>query len=89
MFARRAGVRPKDLASAPLPLGEVGIFQLINALPTVIKRIEEREDLQELFGEHFTVSDRIESILRQIAGGTTLKFFGAFRPDGVEGWKSG
>jgi segregation and condensation protein A len=27
-----------------------------------------------LFGEHYTVSDKIESILRQIASGVTLKF---------------
>jgi segregation and condensation protein A len=73
MFAR-AGLAVADFASAPLPLGEVGIFQLINALQTVIKRVEAREDLREVFGEHFTVSDKIESILRQVAGGTTLKF---------------
>src|ERR1700682_4593705 len=73
MFVR-AGLAVADFASAPLPLGEVGIFQLINALQTVIKRVEAREDLQEVFGEHFTVSDKIESILRQVAGGTTLKF---------------
>src|SRR5204862_3901495 len=73
MFAR-AGLAVADFASAPLPLGEVGIFQLITALQTVIKRVAAREDLQEVFGEHFTVSDKIESILRQVAGGVTLKF---------------
>ena len=73
MFAR-AGLKVADFASAPLPLGEVGIFQLINALQSVIKRVETREDLQQLFGEHFTVSDKIESILRQIGSGVTLKF---------------
>jgi segregation and condensation protein A len=73
MFAR-AGLKVVDFASAPLPLGEVGIFQLINALQTVIKRAEAREDLQQLFGEHYTVSDKIESILRQMASGVTLKF---------------
>src|SRR4030088_1870203 len=34
------------LAAAPLRLGEVGIFQLINAFQNVIKRVEAREDLQ-------------------------------------------
>src|SRR4051812_32921470 len=77
MFAR-AGLKVADFASAPLPLGEVGIFQLINALQTVIKRVEAREDLQQLFGEHFTVSDKIESILRQIGSGVTLMFWGLF-----------
>ena len=72
IFAREGGssLAPQE----PLRLGEVGIFQLINALQTVIKRVEAREDLQQLFGEHYTVSDKIESILRQIAGGVTLKF---------------
>ena len=61
-------------ASAPLRLGEVGIFQLINAFQTVIKRVEAREDLREIFGEHFTVSDKIESILQRVSGGVALKF---------------
>jgi segregation and condensation protein A len=73
MFARSGSV-PGEVALAPLSLGEVGIFQLINALQTVIKRVEAREDLREVFGEHFTVSDKIESILRQVAGGVALKF---------------
>jgi segregation and condensation protein A len=40
----------------------------------VIKRIEAREDLQEMFGEHFTVSEKIDEILRRITEGTGLKF---------------
>ena len=59
---------------APLPLGEVGIFQLINAFRTVIKRVEAREDLREIFGEHFTVSEKIDSILERVAGGLVLRF---------------
>ena len=70
----RAGLKVADFATAPLPLGEVGIFQLINALQTVIKRVEAREDLQQLFGEHYTVSDKIDLILRQMASGVSLKF---------------
>src|SRR4051812_47594036 len=64
-----------DLASAaPLRLGEVGIFQLINAFQTVIKRLEAREDLQEIFGEHYTVSDKITWILQRVADGVPLRF---------------
>jgi segregation and condensation protein A len=73
IFAR-TGNAPGTLAVAPLPLGEVGIFQLINALQTVIKRVEAREDLREIFGEHFTVSDKIDSILRHVSSGVALKF---------------
>lgn len=58
----------------PLRLGDVGIFQLINAFQNVIKRIEARQDLREIFGEHFTVSEKIEMILQRIASGAGLKF---------------
>ena len=66
------------IVDLPLRLGEVGIFQLINAFQTVIKRVEAREDLQEIFGEHFTVSDKIDMILRQIAGGGRIRFSDLF-----------
>jgi segregation and condensation protein A len=70
----RGGTPDAELLAAPLRLGEVGIFQLINALQNVIKRIEAREDLREIFGEHFTVSDKIETILQRVAAGRSLKF---------------
>lgn len=70
----RIAPAPADLMPAPLRLGEVGIFQLINAFQNVIKRIEAREDLREIFGEHFTVSEKIDSILQRVAGGVSLKF---------------
>jgi segregation and condensation protein A len=73
MFAR-SGTGLEVIAAAPLPLGEVGIFQLINAFQTVLKRVEAREDFREIFGEHFTVSDKIDSILRRVAAGRPLKF---------------
>jgi segregation and condensation protein A len=56
----------------------VGIFQLINAFQTVIKRLEAREDLQEIFGENFTVSDKIERILQSLAGGGSIRFSDLF-----------
>jgi segregation and condensation protein A len=58
----------------PLSLGDVGIFQLINAFQTVIKRVEARENLREIFGEHFTVSEKIDWILQRIADGAPLRF---------------
>jgi len=63
-----------DFEPAPLRLGEVGIFQLVNAFHNVVKRLEAREDLREIFGEHYTVSDKIETILQRVASGTRLKF---------------
>ena len=62
------------ITAAPLRLGEVGIFQLINAFQNVIKRLDARENLQEIFGEHYTVSDKIEWILQRMADGVVLRF---------------
>jgi len=72
IFARiGSGFTPE---TASLHLGEVGIFQLINAFQNVIKRLEAREDLQEIFGENYTVSDKIERILQTLADGRSVKF---------------
>jgi segregation and condensation protein A len=73
MFVRLAN-GGDEFAVAPLRLGEVGIFQLINAFQNVLKRVDAREDLQEIFGEHYTVSDKIEWILRRVGDGVPLRF---------------
>src|SRR6202023_783093 len=36
--------------------------------------IEAREDLQEIFGERFSVSDKIEKILERVSNGTPVRF---------------
>lgn len=72
IFARIGdGVVPE---MAPLHLGEVGIFQLINAFQNVLKRIDARENLSEIFGENFTVSDKIERILQTLSSGRSVRF---------------
>src|SRR5437879_4012445 len=72
IFARLGAGLTTDIA--PLRLGEVGIFQLINAFQNVIKRLEAREDLREMFGEHFTVSDKIDWILQRVGEGVAVRF---------------
>jgi segregation and condensation protein A len=74
---------PRESASSlaiqePLRLGEVGIFQLINAFQTVIKRIEDRQEVQEILGERFSVSEKIDMILRRIGAGAPLRFSDLF-----------
>ena len=65
-----------DLAPAEnLLVEEVGIFDLINAFQKILKRIEgKREDLREIFAENFTVSDKIDYLLRVTSEGTSMKF---------------
>ena len=72
VFAREAA--PIAALDQPFLLSEVGIFQLINAFQNVIKRVEAREHVQEIFGEQFSVSDKIDMILRRTANGAGLRF---------------
>ena len=70
----RAASGTDEFAAMPLRLGEVGIFQLINAFQNVLKRVDAREDLREIFGEHYSVSDKIEWIIKRVADGVPLRF---------------
>ena len=72
IFTRDGGSAP--MSDAPLPLHEVGIFQLIHAFQEVIKRVEAREEFREIFGERFTVSEKIEKILQRVANGSSIRF---------------
>ena len=72
LFIRDGGTAP--VSEAPLPLHEVGIFQLIHAFQEVIKRAEAREDLGEIFAERFSVSDKIEKILDRVGNGGSVRF---------------
>jgi segregation and condensation protein A len=70
----RDGSGSAAISDAPLSLHEVGIFQLIHAFQEVIRRVEAREDLQEIFGERFSVSDKIEKILKRVGNGRPVRF---------------
>ena len=79
IFTRDVGV----IVEAPLRLAEVGIFQLIHAFQNVIKRVEARENLGEIFGERFTVSEKIDIILQRVANGASLRFSDLFSDTAV------
>ena len=76
IFAREGSA--SSLLQEPLRLEEVGIFQLINAFQTVIRRIEAREDMQEIFSERFSVSEKIDIILQRVANEARLRFSDLF-----------
>jgi len=56
------------------PLSEVSIFDLINAFQKALKRIHKTEDLREIFEENYTVSDKIDFVLRMTESRVPLKF---------------
>ena len=54
---------------------EVGIFDLISAFQKVLKKLEDRrEDLREIFEENFTVSDKIDFIIRTTSANRRIAF---------------
>ena len=77
IFARDGG-SSAAIADGPLRLREVGIFELIHAFQTVIKRVEAREDLREIFGERFSVSEKIDLILQRVGNGAAVRFSDLF-----------
>ena len=72
LFARL----PDGPETAPeRPLGDVSVFDLISAFNNVLKRIATKsEDLREIFEENYTVSDKIDLIMKMTAGDVSLKF---------------
>jgi len=75
----RVPEKPEFEDSATLLKSEVGIFDLISAFQKVLKKIElKREDLREIFEESFTVSDKIDFIMRTVQGHHPVTFFDLF-----------
>ena len=65
-----------DLAPAEnLLVEEVGIFDLIHAFQKILRRIEKKTaDLREIFEENFTVSDKIDYLLKVTSSGVAMRF---------------
>jgi segregation and condensation protein A len=53
---------------------EVSIFDLVNAVNTVLKRFNKREDTRDIFEDKWTVSEKIEHLLKLSGEKNTLKF---------------
>ncbi len=64
--------------AAERPLAEVSIFDLINAFNGALKRLHKPEDLREIFQENFTVSDKIDLIMKMTSSGVPLRFYELF-----------
>jgi segregation and condensation protein A len=70
MFSRMAETVPVP----ERPLGDVSVFDLINAFNGILKRINQKEDLREIFEENYTVGDKIDLILKLMSAGVPLRF---------------
>ena len=78
--ARQEGVYPRlpaklEFASdMPAPKPDVSIFDLLNAVNSVLKRFAKRDTTREIYEDKWTVSEKIESIVRALATRETIRF---------------
>jgi segregation and condensation protein A len=73
----RLPAKPEFAAETPAP-SDVSLFDLVNAVSAILKRVSQREDLRDVFEDKWTVSEKIEYILKALAERPLLKFFELF-----------
>lgn len=66
-YQRGAEVLVPERAAGSAVVGDLGIFDLINAFQKVLARVNQSEDLKEIFEERFTVGDKINTIQQMMA----------------------
>lgn len=59
-------------------LKDVGIFDLISAFNEALSKIP-KEELTEIFGDRFTVADKVDSLLAQFKESSKLSFLGILK----------
>ena len=70
----RLPVRPEEPAPAAPPRGEASLFDLINAVTEVLKRVGQRDDSREIFEDKWSVSEKIEFLVKLTAEKASVKF---------------
>lgn len=72
-FAHQADLTEVPVVEEP-GLAEVSIFDLIRAFQKVLKRFEEAHDFGDIVDDRYTVADKIEWLLQEIAPGGVRRF---------------
>jgi segregation and condensation protein A len=58
----------------PAPRMEASVFDLLNAVNAVLKRIVQRDDPRDIFEDKWTVSEKIEQMVKLISEKPVIKF---------------
>lgn len=70
----RLPAKPEFEIEAPTLGRDVGLFDLINAVNAILKRISQREDLRDIFEDRWTVSEKIEELVQRLTGESGIRF---------------
>jgi segregation and condensation protein A len=74
----RLPVKPEFAREEPHIGGQASLFDLLNAVNAILKRVGEREELRDIFEDKWTVSEKIEDIMQQMSRSASLKFSALF-----------
>ena len=77
--ARQEDIFPRvpgklEFTTEPNVRPDVSVFDLVNAVNAILKRFDKREDLRDIFEDKWTVSEKIEQMMRSIANQQRMKF---------------
>jgi segregation and condensation protein A len=77
--ARQEAVFPRtpgklEFERETVPRAEASIFELVNAVSLVLKRFHKPHDLRDIFEDKWTVSEKIEHLVRTLAERSPLRF---------------
>ncbi len=70
----RLPIKPVFAEEKPLTKPEVTIFDLLNAVNSVLKRFEKRDNPREIYEDKWSVSDKIEHIVKLMTTQTGVRF---------------
>jgi len=73
IYARVPG-RPEFAVETPTARPEVSIFDLVNAVSTILKRFGQRQQTRDLFEDKWSVSEKIELIMKLARETAHLRF---------------
>jgi len=73
VFARTPGKLEFE-PEAPVARADVSIFDLVNAVNSVLKRFNQKADQRDIFEDKWTVSEKIEQLMRLAQERSRLKF---------------
>jgi segregation and condensation protein A len=70
----RVAAKPRLPSEGPPPKPEVSLFDLINAVSSILRRFQEKESPRDVFEDRWTVSEKIEHLGRLVKDRSRLKF---------------
>ncbi|MBC8095277.1 MAG: segregation/condensation protein A [Akkermansiaceae bacterium] len=73
VFPRQPG-KLEFTSETPQAKPEVSIFDLLNAVNSVLQRISKKDDPREIYEDKWTVSEKIELVLQTLAGRGRVRF---------------